>query len=444
MSNLKIGFGRADITPPLGLYLAGYAEVRQGDGWLDDLAASALAFSDGETTAVVLTVDNIGITQMYGDELRKTVARRTGLPPEAVFFACTHIHTAPSIHGGFFPVDTAYNSVFFRQLADAAATALSDLSDGEVYAARGKVTEVSFIRRFRMKDGSTRTNPGRGNPNIAHPLAETDDTLQLVRIVREGKEELVILNFQTHPDVIGGTNYSADWPGHVRRIFESAVPGTKCLFFNGAEGDSNHIDVRADSPYPIAGYEHSLHMGRSIAGEAMKLYTYAERVEGDGRVAFAGRIVNVKVNKGTEEELRAAEGIIALHEAGRDDEIPASGMELTTAVYEAYRMQKVKDWGDTYPLYLAAVRFGNVAFAGFPGEPFTEVGCEVRERSPFAVTIPCCCANGYEAYFPMQSAFDEGGYEARSCEFAAGVAETLIGETVEMLNELDLGERNPF
>ncbi len=39
-------------------------------------------------------------------------------------------------------------------------------------------------------------------------------------------------------------------------------------------------------------------------------------------------------------------------------------------------------------------------------------------------------------YFPMQDAYDEGGYEVRSSQFKAGVAELIIKEGITLLDEL--------
>ena len=41
----------------------------------------------------------------------------------------------------------------------------------------------------------------------------------------------------------------------------------------------------------------------------------------------------------------------------------------------------------------------------------------------------------FSVYFPMRSAFDEGGYEARSSRYVSGVAEALIEGAKEMLGE---------
>ena len=50
--------------------------------------------------------------------------------------------------------------------------------------------------------------------------------------------------------------------------------------------------------------------------------------------------------------------------------------------------------------------------------------------------MPCCLTNGSQGYFPMQSAFDEGGYEARSSNYKPGVAEAIIAGAKELLAQL--------
>ena len=83
--------------------------------------------------------------------------------------------------------------------------AISDLKPASVSIGRSTAPGISFVRRFRMKDGSVRTNPGRNNPDILEPVGTPDETVQLVRIHREDADEILLVNFQVHPDVIGGT-----------------------------------------------------------------------------------------------------------------------------------------------------------------------------------------------------------------------------------------------
>ena len=58
MGQFKVGFSRLDITPPLGIHIAGYYNERIADGILDNLEANCIAVSDGEKTAVIYTSPN--------------------------------------------------------------------------------------------------------------------------------------------------------------------------------------------------------------------------------------------------------------------------------------------------------------------------------------------------------------------------------------------------
>ena len=162
-------------------------------------------------------------------------------------------------------------------------------------------------------------------------------------------------------------------------------------------------------------------MGRVIAGAVLQVYEKVQFCDVDC-VRAAERIVNAPSNMPTAEEAARAEKIVELHNAGRDAELPFAGMELTTAVAEALRMKHLKDGPET--------------FLGIPGEPFTGIGRGLKDGSPFAMTLPCCLTNGAEGYYPMKEAYDEGGYEARSSNFKAGIAELLIDEGVKLLKSL--------
>ena len=79
---------------------------------------------------------------------------------------------------------------------------------------------------------------------------------------------------------------------------------------------------------------------------------------------------------------------------------------------------------------------GNVALVGIPGDPFNGVGIGLKKAEGWDLVLPCCLTNGSESYFPMQDAYDECGYEARSFRFKAGTAEILIKEGTALLDSL--------
>ncbi|MBR6747624.1 MAG: hypothetical protein IKM07_01695 [Clostridia bacterium] len=438
---LKAGFSRVDITPPMGTCIAGYYDERRADGVLDPLLATCLAVSDGENTALLFSIDIIGMSQKDSDQARGIISGMTGVPVEGIFLACTHTHTGPCVSSGLFELNLNYNFIMYNLLGNAAIGAIADLHETEVRVARGEAKGISFIRRYRMNDGSIRTNPGWGNPNVRCPIGSPDEMVQLVRLIRTGAPEINIVNFQTHPDVIGGTKFSADWPKFVRDTMEGALPGSKCIFFNGCQGDTNHIDISIDrkksmdSCVPGFGYLHSQRMGRVIAGAALQVYDKALPVSGEG-VRFGQTSVFNRANLPDPALIPHAKEIVALNKAGRDRELPFEGMELVTVVAEAYRMVRLENGPDEFDLHVTCVSFGDVAFAGLPGEPFTDIGRGIKEASPFPFTIPCCLTNGSEGYLPTYSAFAEGGYEARSSKFTKGIAEELVVGACNLLKTM--------
>jgi neutral ceramidase len=435
MSNFKAGFARLDVTPPLGVNISGYYNQRIADGILDNLYASAIAVNYGSNTAVAISLDIIGIPKDKMDSYRKSIAEKNSIPFEAVFIACTHTHTGPVMNTRLFSEDLEYNAYIGRKLSDVAALAIADLKPATVSIGRSTAPGISFVRRFRMKDGKIQTNPGVGNPNVLEPIGTPDETVQLVRIQRENAEEILLVNFQVHPDVIGGNKFSADYPKFVRDTLEKALENVSCIYFNGAQGDTNHINVFTTPDKANKGYEHSKHMGRCIAGAVLQVYSKTVPVQAD-RVSFGQNNISVPSNRAEKSKIPEAEKIIALHKAGKEDEIPYKGMELTTVVAEAYRIKRLENGPDSFTLPLTAISFGDISIAGVPGEPFTDIGRGIKEGSPFEMTLVCCCANGYEGYFPMQSAYDEGGYEARSSRFKPGVAEAIIKGSIELLKEI--------
>ena len=106
-------------------------------------------------------------------------------------------------------------------------------------------------------------------------------------------------------------------------------------------------------------------------------------------------------------------------------------------VAEAERMLRLEHGPAAFELELGAMAIGDVALFGIPGEPFTGIGRALKEAPGWALVLPMCITNGYEGYFPTREAYDEGGYEARSSVYAAGVAETISAEGLMLLKELE-------
>ena len=446
MNTLKAGFGRVNITPMMGISIAGYYIPRNADGILDELEINVLALADDSTRVLLINLDSLGIRAELSCAFRAHVAEVTGVPADAIFISATHTHTAPHlVDGSESEKVREYLRFVFHKIADAARFALEDLKPARMGFGVGEAPNIAFIRRFRMKDGSIRTNPGVNNPDILAPIGDVDERVNVLRFDREGAQTLILVNFASHPDVVGGCKISADWPGLLRATVEKTLDNTRCIFFNGAQGDVNHVNVHPrggdlndmfiDFDDVSRGYGHARYIARVVTGGVLQAFDKVEYVDTD-RVRFAQRIVDLPSNMPQKKDIPEARRINDLHKAGRDSELPYTGMLLTTVVAEAARMVLLENGPAAFPAVLSGITVGPVALIGIPGEPFTNVGRRLKEAEGYSLILPCCCTNGYEGYFPMKEAYDEGGYEARSSRFKAGVAEQIIAEGKQLLKKM--------
>lgn len=441
---MKAGIAKIDITPALGAVLNGYYRERYADRVIEPLYVTALACSDGENTILTISLDISEILQRDTNDIRSRVSQYTGVPFEAVFVACIHTHTAPVISEirGFFKRDEAYYQEFCEKICKASAEAIADMKEATVSIARGKAEGISFVRRFRRKDGVAVTNPKPEiMDEIAGPIGTPDETVQLVKIQREGASDIAVVNFGTHPDVLGGTGICPDWPCYLRDTLEAALvseangKGVRVIFFNGAQGDVAHVDRMHGVRHK--GVEHSRHMGRVIAGAVLGIYTYTEPVASD-KVFFKQNMAHVAVAKGTPEQVEIAKEI---HEKYVRENI--SGFVVPGYPFDvvmARKFLRLEHRDPIIPLNVVCVGFGDVVFVGLPGEPFTELGRQIKGGSPFTMTIPCCNANGSEGYFPTDAALLEKGYESTSSLFLPGVAPELVRVSLKTLQELKASE----
>ncbi len=446
MNKLQVGFKRTDITPPLGAPVDGYTFMRYSEGVLDALEVNAVALSDGERTVLLIALDLMLVSNSYAKELAEKIEAATAVPADAVYIAATHTHTAPGApRADQDEVADDYYRFLTRAVVDAAVLAVADLKPAKMGFGIGKAENVSFCRRFRMKDGSCQTNPGVNNPNILHTISEVDTRVSVIRFEREGAESVVIVNFANHPDTVGGNLISADWPGAMRRTVEGVYGNVKCVFVNGAQGDINHVNVHPTGGYSndlfmdfddvARGYGHTQYIGRVVAAGVMQAYDKVEYVDVE-RVGALVKTILIPSNKPTLEELPEARRIWQMHKEGRDAELPYEGMMLTTVVSEARRMVQLADAAENFEMKLRGLRIGDIAFVGIPGEPFSDVGTQLKLGGEARLVVPTCITGGYQGYFPTYDAYAEGGYEARSSLFRAGVAERIVAGGIDLIKEL--------
>ena len=440
MSELRVGFGMQDITPALGCYLQGNPKVRIAQSVHDPLYVRCVIF-ENQGIAVLLYFDLIGIRQELAEDIRAYTALQLGCDRKDVFVCATHTHTGPNMHAVAFPTDETYKQRLPQLAAQAAIIAKNDLHLAQLHFAQDTLPGITFVRRYLMKDGTCRTNPGRRNPDIVRPMSPADEGIQLLKITRKDAGDIALINFQCHPDVVKSDMeipaISADYPGMVCSVLESAIPGLSCMYCNGTAGDLNSADVHCPEWDRNTGIEHALHMARNIAGKILSLYTKARPLDGS-IVKTSEQLVELPRKKATSEQIARSQKIVDAYAANQLDIIPGKPgtMEFITSLYEARMYLGSGRDGIPAQVRVSAFRIGDFAAAGLPGEPFCQIGMDIKNTSPFPAQFTLGLTNGCQGYFPSEEAFGVNGYEARTSSFMPCVAQRLTDAAIQLLQEL--------
>jgi hypothetical protein len=438
---LLAGVASVEITPPVGYRMSGYFSERLSTGTRDPLQAKALVLRQGEWQAALVFCDLIGISREIAQRARRAAEERTGISADCIAVCCTHSHTGPLYSG-------ALRNYFHRQaversgsdpcesvdypalLADrvAAAVAEAQAAAAPMRMSAGGATpapQLSFNRRFHMRDGSVRFNPGQKNPDIVRPAGPIDPEAKIVALdPAEGAGQRAVLTvFALHLDTVGGTEYSADYPAHLATgLRERLGADVVSLFGAGTCGDINHVDVTIEgrrTAEQIGGL-----LAESVAAAVPSLAPQAEP-----SLAVRTSTIDVPKQQFTAEEIAAAERDLA---GIGSREVPFLEQVRT------YKIAAVQLYPpDVVPLDVQCFRLSReVALVTLPGEVFVELGLAIQAASPFATTLVVELANDAPGYIPTRKAFAEGSYETVNSRIEPGGGEQMVDEALRLLGEL--------
>jgi neutral ceramidase len=444
---LQVGVAVVDITPPLGYRMAGYFSERKNTGTHDPLLAKAIVFEQAGVQAALVECDVVSMPGNVATQARAAAEKATGIPAKHISVAATHSHTGPLFTGPLAKLwseqavakkesDSAttfdYPALLVEKVASAIDQAAKQAKPVTLSAGTVGETRLSFNRRFFMKDGTVRFNPGRLNPDIVRPAGPIDPAVNILFVADQasGRSVASIANFALHLDTVGGTEYSADYPYYLHQELQSSFGHEfVSIFATGTCGDINHIDVKNNSP--LLGHAMSEHIGATL-GEAV--FAAVPKLTPQNQPSLAVRQKQIEVPA---QPFSAADIAKAKERLGK---IGTRQMPFLEEV-ETYKIVDVAQEyaSGSIPIEVVAIRLSSdVAVVTLPGEVFVELGLAIKQASPFKTTLVVELANSCPAYIPTKKAFAEGSYEIVNSRIASGGGEKMVELAVELLKELKL------
>jgi neutral ceramidase len=297
----------------------------------------------------------------------------------------------------------------------------------QMRGAIGEETSIGFNRRFFMKDGTIGWNPGKLNPNILRPAGPVDTAIPVLFFETPGTEKPVAayVNVAVHQDTVELQQFSADYAYTISRIMAMAKGDGFFTFFTiGAAGNVNHFDVARKDPQ--FGFEEAARIGAVLAGDTLKIIQAAPLLKAN-TIRVSDAIVPIPVPTYTAAEIADAQR--AQDSFGKPDAAPF--LELVKA---ARILELNAQHGKPLDAEVQVFTIGDqVAIVSFPGEMFSEFGIQLREDSPFPITILAELANGELSYIPDRVAYQEGNYEPTASRLPAGGGEMLMDSAFKQL-----------
>jgi neutral ceramidase len=435
-TQFQVGLAEIDITPPVGYRMDGYFYERLNTGQRDPLKAKAVVFQQGATRAALVICDLLGMPRSMSSEVRALAAKRTGIPPANIAITATHTHTGPLFAGerarvfseqaaakfGADPLAAVkYPEALRDKLVEVIVSAYARVSPAAIEFVRTEEDRLSFNRRFHLKDGSVRFNPGVLNPDIVRAAGPIDPDVPFLLFTRDKKPIGSLSVFAMHLDTVGGTEYSADYPGHLagelRREFGDEFIS---VFGTGTCGDINHIDVSGQRRYTARLIGQQLAIDILSARSRVPLDRPALSVS-SARLSLPLRSVSAE---------QAASAKANMPKVGTNDLPFLAQVEAVTTLDLLRRGSTLDSEVQVFRLH------PEVAVVLLPGEVFAELGLAIKRRSPFKHTLVIELSNDNPAYIPTEKAFKEGSYETVNSRIAPGGGERLVETAIQLLNDI--------
>ncbi|HYH64978.1 MAG TPA: hypothetical protein VD866_09815, partial [Urbifossiella sp.] len=233
---------------------------------------------------------------------------------------------------------------------------------------------------------------------------------------------------------------SADYFGvfaeRVGPVLRAKGDGFVGILSNGTSGDVNNINFAGPAPPKREPGERSREVAEAVA-KAAKSAADGATYRSDVTLAVATKELALKVRKPMAADVARAEALLE----------KAKGRELKgpDEVYARETLLLAK-YPDAVPVRIQAIRVGELGIVAIPCEVFTQVGLDVRAKSPLRQTFVVSLANGYNGYLPTAAQHALGGYEtwrARSSYLEVGAADAIATTALELLGRVGPASRAP-
>jgi hypothetical protein len=413
----KAGVATADITPAVGIWMAGYsARTRPSESVAQPLHAKALALEDGRgARAVLVTLDLLGVTASLRERIVQAVGGRHGFRPEMLLLNASHTHSGPVIDD---MLSVAYD---LTPEQPALIRRYSEELPGQV--AKVVIEALRGLRPARLSVGEGRAEFGANRRVDFTPLGPVDHTVPVLRVdAPDGRPRAIVFGYACHNTTLQGDScrLHGDYAGAAQAILERTYAGAAAMFVAGCGGDVN--------PKPRGTLYLAERHGAELAWAVGRSLSSLSPVAGPLRVSYG--VVDLPFapppdRAGWQARLQAPDPYVRRH-AG----LMLAALDRDGAL-PAVQPEPIQVW-----------RFGrDLTLVALGGEVVVDYALRLKRDYPEGRIWPAAYSNDVFGYVPSRRVREEGGYEGGGAmiyygkpgPFAPEVEELIHGKVRELM-----------
>ncbi|MGC8977111.1 MAG: hypothetical protein ACP5OB_05750 [Candidatus Ratteibacteria bacterium] len=449
---MKLGFFQLDITPFLGMERPGGYGKSYIEKIHDPLKVRASVIEKDEKV-VICVLDTLVIqSRKFVEEVREEVHKKLGIKKENILISATHTHSGGPFFGPLpeeykdapeivkvlldkysIITDPFYYEIVKKRTVDAILMADMTKEDVVCQVGYGFEKNVSFNRRFKMKNGRIYTHPGKGNPDIVEPAGPVDPDVGVLSFWNKNNKFLgCFINFACHCTTSPG-GASSDWLYYTEKIIKKNVcEDSNVILLQGASGDITQVDNLSLRENEF-GEKWANFVGTRIGLESLKIILTEDKYEFEF-LRVKSKIFKVKRRNSSDEKLKKAFEIV---KKGLEDENIRKKAEWIFAK-ERIILDYITKKQPEFEVEIQIIQIGPLIIATNPGEFFCSLGRRIKKNSHFPFTFIVELANGNIGYLPNKEAFTEkgGGYETVLTSYSNADIETgekIVEESIKLI-----------
>lgn len=457
-SQSRVGFARADITPPVGIYhrMWGAAMHERSTGIHRPLLATALWLEaiDGSGSQLILGLDHCLLDRSEFESIREQAGKAVGIKPGDVHVSMSHTHGSAwmSRSRAHLPGGDLIGPYLDAMTQTCARIAVEAVESACLATIVYGVSRCDLATHRDLPDLVTNQIVCGFNPD-----GPADDTVLVAKAIAEDGRVLgTVVNYACHPTTLAWENtlISPDYIGAMREVVEGHT-GSPCLFLQGASGElgpkegfvgdpavadrnGRQLGFAALSglealPRPGTQFEYA---GPVISGAVLGPWkhwpmspAFAEKARQWKSKDFTVPM-HYRLELPTEEETKAElakwekEEVAAraAKDMQRVSDCRAKAEQMTRQLVRLGSLPK----GKAYPYPVSVSRIGHSLWVFVPGELYQQFQITLRQRFPqYAVVVSTITDDWQPGYVPPAGSYGYGIYQEIIAATAAGSLEAL-------------------